>query len=215
MGVVNTKNYMTPDELKYKPIDQYTYVDNMPVGCWAVRDLNLLDRLKKEQYNFNVVDDNHRTPMHYAIDYPDAYQSLLETNVCLDKMDLEGNTPLHYAVLSNNDICIKPLMGSICVKNYAGYSPFHLAVKESKYGVVCCILNQIKDSLFLKKTYLVNEFLDANQMTPVHHAIKNRDFKMLSFLKDFIEMDKIQRCLTEYGRDNYDAAVDVIRFLSQ
>tara|TARA_B100000902_G_C27229635_1_gene874082 strand:+ start:678 stop:1346 length:669 start_codon:yes stop_codon:yes gene_type:complete len=215
MGVVNAKNYITPGELKYKTINQYTYVDNMPVGCWAVRDLNLLDRLKNQDYNFDVIDDNHRTPIHYAMDYPDAFQFLLQTNVPLDRMDLEGNTPLHYAVMSSHEICIKPLMGSICVKNYAGYSPFHVAVKESKYEMVCCMLNHVKDSLFLKKTYLVNEFMDANQMSPVHHAICNRDFKMLGFLKDFIEMNKIQKCLTEYGKDNYTNAVEVIRFLSE
>lgn len=215
MGVVNTKNYLSPQELKYKAIDQYTYVDNIPIGCWAVRDLDLLDRLQQENYSFQVVDDKKRTPMHYAVDYPDAYQFLLSTNAELGNMDNDGNTPLHYAVLSDKELTIKPLLGSICVKNYAGYSPFHLAVKESKYNVVCCILNQLQDSLFLRKSYLINEFLDSNQMSPVHLAIKNKDMKMLGFLKDFIEMDKIQKCLTQYGKENYDSAVEIIRFLSQ
>jgi len=215
MGVVNTKNYLSPQELKYKRIDQYTYVNNIPIGCWAVRDVNLLDRLHREHYSFKVMDDNNRTPMHYAVEYPDAYQFLLTTNADLGNMDNDGNTPLHYAVLADNNLAVKPLLGSICVKNYAGYSPFHLAVKESKYNMVCCILNQLQDSLFLKKSYLINEFLDSNQMSPVHHAIKNKDFKMLSFLKDFVEMDKIHQCLTQYGKQNYDSAVEVIRFLSQ
>ncbi len=214
MGNVNKRNYLQPRELKYKSIDQHTYVDNIPIGCWAVRDLDILNQLQKQSYNFNVFDESNKSPLHHAIDFPDAYEFLLSTNVPINAIDKDGNTALHYAVLSKNELPIKILLSSICIKNYAGYSPFHLAVKESKHDIVCCVLNQLQDSLFLKKSYLINDFLDANQMSPVHHAIKNQDFKMLAFFKDFIDKEKSNAILTEYGKENYMSAVKIMQFLS-
>ncbi len=214
MGVVNSKIHLSENELKFKPICQNTYIGDLPVGCFAVKRLDLLERLKQQNYNFNVSDDHGKSPLHYAIDNQDAFLSLLETNISLYAIDLEGNTPLHYAVLCDNPFFIKPLLRSISVKNNAGYSPFHLAVKHSKYDNVCCIINNIYDSIFLKKTYLINDFLDANNMTPLTTAISNNDMKMLNLLKDFIDVEKAKLYLVEHGKSDYDSALQIMTLLS-
>ena len=213
MGVVNSKVHLSQQELKYKTICQNTYVEDIPIGCWAVKDLTWMIKLKSENYNFNVTDDYGKTPLHYAVDYPDSFFLLLETNVYLYQTDLEGNTPLHYAVLTDNTRLIKPLMRSIITKNNAGYSPFHLAVRNSKYDNVCFIINNIKDSLFFKKDYLINDFRDSKNMSIVENAIFNNDIKMLTLLKDFIDIKKAKAYLTQHGKKDYDSALKIMNLL--
>lgn len=214
MGVVNTKNYMSEEELRYKTVDQNTYIENIPVGCWAVRNMSVLKKLKEQNYNFNVVDEECKTPLHYSIDYPESFLFLINTNIKFDTMDLHGNTALHYAVLANNELFIKPLMCCISKKNYAGDSPFHLAVKHRKYNVVCCVLNSLKDSLFLQKSFMINNFQDGNKKTPLYHAIYNYDMKMLAFFHDFVDKEKVKLHLAEYGKKNYSQAVDIMTLLT-
>lgn len=214
MGVVNSKVYLTEHELQYKSICQNTYVGDLPVGCWAVKDISMLGKLHDQNYDFNVSDDYGKTPLHYAIDYPESFSFLLNTSISLYSVDLEGNTPLHYAVLCNNVLAIKSLLRSISTKNNAGYSPFHLAVRNSKYESVSYILNHLYDSLFLKKSYLINDLLDSNGLSVVDNAIKNKDIKMIRILKDFINVEKAKEYLTKHGRTHYNSALEIMAVLN-
>ena len=58
-----------------------------------------------------IVDDNLRTPLHYAVqeDKPQVITTLVNAGCNIDAKDIDGNAPIHYAATKNAVECIKML----------------------------------------------------------------------------------------------------------
>lgn len=122
------------------------------------------------------VDNKGRSPLHIAIEEksPEAIvQILVKKEAELDKKDMEGNTPLHYALNNGNYGAAKVIVNAgadIFIRNKDGMSPLYIAMSKG---------TEILD--WLITDYNIN-LCDNQGNTPLHIAAIKKD----SYIYDYL-----------------------------
>ena len=224
MGNVVPEN-LTPTELRYKTISQNTYVDGIPVGCYAVSDKTTLNKLLDIGYDFNVMDKNKKTPYHYAIDFEDTFKRLLSTNASFTK-DIHGNTPLHYAVTKNKVNLVKHMTSCMFEQNNEGDTPLHLAVKHNKvnlfihtfeYTPQLNLYQHYKTALTgsqcTEKQHILHDVLNNDNLSVLALIIKHKQKDLLKHVAEYTSIEMAQPILAKEGVNNYDSTVELMQCL--
>lgn len=219
MGNAASEN-LTPIELRYKSVHQNTYVDGIPVGCYAASDKSVLQNLIDMGYDFNVSDKNKKTPYHYAIDFEDTFNMLLGTNASFSK-DSNGNTPLHDAVTKNKINLIKYMSCCIFEQNNEGDTPLHLAVKNNnnklflhlfEHTPMLSILQKFNTSDNNKQYVLHNVFNNENESV-LELIIKYKNKELLNYVAPHTSMERSKSILAKAGASDYKNTVDLMQCL--
>ncbi len=122
------------------------------------------------------VDNKGRSPLHIAIEEksPEAIiQILVKKEAELDKKDMDGNTPLHYALNNGNYGAAKVIVNAgadIFIRNKDGMSPLYIAMSKG---------TEILD--WLITDYNIN-LCDNQGNTPLHIAAIKKD----SYIYDYL-----------------------------
>jgi ankyrin repeat protein len=140
--------------------------------------------------NKDIRDIHGASPLHFAARYGNivAVQALLECGALISR-DLSGCTPLHYAAHNGRKVIVRILANHyqeyVNIRNNAGETPLHLAVKSIRYPDVKILLNAGADVLAR----------DNEGRTSFHYAAKSRNKKLLKLFKG-----RIAECIN--CRDN-------------
>jgi len=139
--------------------------------------------------NLNVVDDNNRNCLFYAIDNGDEkiVNLLIENNVHIKIRDLIGDTPLHLAVQHRTNAyqlttsLLKTQDGKDLINEPAadGMKPILLAANSKQAEVIYLL---IKNGVDLKA-------VDIEHHTALHLACKNDCMKSVFYLIEFGGLD--------------------------
>ena len=152
----------------------------------------------------DVVDNDKRSVIYYAIKYPweDILELLLNFNKItigiplIDIKDISGNTPLHYSIEFNNLNATKKLLNNDAdpeAKNKSGISCLHMAIEVGNIEIL---------RLLLKKSININ-ITDFKGETLLHYAIKNKRYNILNLLlKEGIDVNLYDN-LNHYTALNY------------
>ena len=129
----------------------------------------------------HLADNNGLTPLHYAIreDKPAVATKLMEYEECdVNAKDVNCNTPLHYAAMSNSVGCIKLLQehkADLNTKNMQGRTPLHFAAEQGHTDAVDCLLQLGADP----------NIRDVNGWAPLRLAIKGDFQDVISLLLQY------------------------------
>ena len=127
-------------------------------------------------------DSEGRTPLHTACQHGQAevvkvhVETATDTNL-LEVTDSFGNTPLHLACKRGNKAVVKLLVdhgASTTASNNKRENPVHTAAQ--------CESDKIMELLLNKGDKTVFELKDEHGYTPLHHAAKNNQTKIITFL---------------------------------
>lgn len=122
------------------------------------------------------VDNKGRSPLHIAIEEksPESIvQILVKKEAELDKKDMDGNTPLHYALENGNYGAAKVIINAgadIFIRNKDGMSPLYIAMSKG---------TEILE--WLITDYNINLY-DNQGNTPLHIAAIKKD----SYIYDYL-----------------------------
>lgn len=217
--------HMTPTELRYKTISQNTYVDGIPVGCYAVSDKTTLNKLIEMGYDFNVTDKNKKTPYHYAVDFEDTFKVLLNTNASFAK-DIHGNTPLHCAVAKNKVNLVKHMTSCMFEQNNEGDTPLHVAVKHNKVNLFMHMFEYTPQlNLFqhyrsvangqssAQKQHILHSVLNNDNLSVLALIIKYKHKELLEHVAEYTSIERAKPILAKEGVNNYDSTVELMQCL--
>lgn len=104
-------------------------------------NIKAIDRLIEDGEPLNMSDDEGMTPLTYAIAYnqKESFDALVKAGADLNLKDpLNGNTPLHEAVISGNRYFITQLLSKGAdpyVKNKNGLDPIMIASKKNSSDI--------------------------------------------------------------------------------
>ena len=130
-------------------------------------------------------DSEGRTPLHTACQHGQIevvtihiqnLRVVTDTNL-LEVTDANGNTPLHLACEGENKIVVQLLVdhgARITATNSRGEAPVHTAAQHKSVEIMELLLD--------KGDNTVIELKDHHGCTPLHHAAKNNQPKIITFL---------------------------------
>ncbi|CAF3512085.1 unnamed protein product [Adineta steineri] len=132
---------------------------------------SLQELLDAHDLKVNVVDKNKRLPLHYAA--ASGNVTILSTLADYDYeqiADIDGFSPLHYAVLRGHETAVRILLASDvslrCLKT-SRITPVHLACIRADATCLRAILNVLRtDSI----STIINLPTKVDQFTPLHLA---------------------------------------------
>lgn len=147
----NPFNILNPNENGIGSILAPNHMQSLDIDSPAESELDddLLNDL------FNAINAGDLNTVRYIIDNHPEY---------LEITDLEDNTPLYLAILSNNQNIIAYLLekgADVTIKDAAGNTPLHYAVMELNFEAVKCLIDLGAD---------VNVKTDGND-SPLHLAV--------------------------------------------
>ena len=131
-----------------------------------------------------------RTPLHTASQHGQAkvvkilIQSLQTQNETSDTSifevtDENGNTPLHLACVGGNIAVVQLLVdhgASITATNSKGETPVHTAAEHKSVEIMELFLDRGGNKMI--------ELRDNHDSTPLHHAAKNNQSEIITFLHE-------------------------------
>ncbi|CAF1316153.1 unnamed protein product [Adineta ricciae] len=132
---------------------------------------SLQELLDAHNLQVNIVDKNNRLPLHYAA--ASGNVTILSTLADYDYeqvADIDGFSPLHYAVLRGHDTAVRILLASDvsvrCLKT-SRITPVHLACMRADATCLQAILSALRtDSV----ATMINLPTKVDQFTPLHLA---------------------------------------------
>jgi len=143
------------NDIKFKNINKLKNILNNILRKYNTRFNNNI--------NFNNKSDNYKL-FYYAIKNNNfkLVKLLLDSNaVDINKIDDNGNTPLHLAIISRNFNIFKLLLSQseidIYKTNQDGYTPLFLAILNKDKAIVKLLLK--KDLIDINKSYYLEKYL--------------------------------------------------------
>ena len=130
-------------------------------------------------------DSEGRTPLHTACQHGQIevvkihiqnLRAVTDTNL-LEITDANGNTPLHLACEGGSIAVVQLLVdhgASIIAVNSRGETSVHTAAEHKSVEIIELLLD--------KGDHTVIELKDHRGCTPLHHAAKNNQPKIITFL---------------------------------
>ena len=127
-------------------------------------------------------DSRGRTPLHTACKHGQTevvkihMETATDTNL-LEVTDSIGNTPLHLACEGGNNAVVKLLADNgarITAANNKGENPVHTAAQHESVEIMELLLD--------KGDKTVIELKDEHGYTPLHHAARSNQMKIITFL---------------------------------
>lgn len=127
-------------------------------------------------------DSRGRTPLHNACHHghTEVVQAHVETASDInlfEVIDADGNTPLHLACVGGCKAVVKLLVdhgASVTAVNSKGETSVHTSAQHES--------DEIMELLLDKGGNTVTEVKDKHGCTPLHHAAKNNQTKIITFL---------------------------------
>ena len=167
--------------------------------------------LLDEGVDINAADDDGYTAMHTVAngDKVHVAQFLLENGAKLDPVDNSGGTPLHQATLNGYDNMVAFLLSKgadTTVKDKLGRSPVDVAIAEDQeqvlkayrklglttfvaqaYGSTTPLHEAVAGGQTIRVLSLLRSGTDVNApdaqgMSPLHHAVSNKNFDIVNAL---------------------------------
>jgi ankyrin repeat protein len=141
--------------------------------------------LNSSTINLNVLDDNHRNCLFYAIDNGDEkiVNLLIENNITIKIRDIVGDTPLHKAVQHQTNAY--QLTNSL-LKTQAGKDLINeVAADEMKPILLAANCKQAEVIYLLIKNGVDLKAVDIEHHTALHLACKNDCMKSVFYLIEF------------------------------
>ena len=136
----------------------------------------------------NFKDSQGRSFLHNAIinnDIESVKELLLDADIDVNTQDNEGNTPLHFAVLKDNNNIIIELLGHkprLDLVNNLGQTSLDVAIINNLNDVI---------PLLIKAGAKINSF-NRDGMTPLHIAAINNNVQALLLLLDASTLIDVQ-----------------------
>jgi ankyrin repeat protein len=131
-------------------------------------DIALKDNEKKERV-LNITNNRGETPTHYAAfnNCPSALFLLLQLGSNINKQNIDGDTPLHLAIIFGNKACTEILLDhpdlKTNIKDNNGKTPFEIAKKLAGGNPANTeILRVIKDHVGKKVVSRSNKIIDSS-----------------------------------------------------
>tara|TARA_R110002110_G_scaffold404606_1_gene623028 strand:- start:30616 stop:32865 length:2250 start_codon:yes stop_codon:yes gene_type:complete len=129
-----------------------------------------------------VLHINHKFPLHYLAAHGDITNlTLLLENSYIDTRDTLDSTPLHVAILSNQQAVVELLVdngANINALAYDGYSPLMLAIKKQHLDTVDYLLSNDDIQIESGELWLTFELLmeavensDGNETSALQHIL--------------------------------------------
>lgn len=115
-------------------------------------NVKAIDRLIEDGENINLFDEEGMSPLVYAISYnqKESFDTLLNAGADINQKDpLNGNTPLHEAVMSGNRHFIAQLLSKGAdpkAKNKNGLNPLMIAEKKNNLAIRALFLPYFSQS---------------------------------------------------------------------
>lgn len=130
----------------------------------VLRKLATADRQQAGVSVLNIRDAQGQTPLHYALQHgaDDVVSELLGLGADPAHADLEGNTPLHAAVLANAIIPALLDKAPLDARNKQGETALHMAVSANAKDMVAELLRRGAD---------VNASTYVTRFTPLCYAV--------------------------------------------
>lgn len=144
---------------------------------------------KFELYDLlRLTNDNDETCLHVAVgvEKPNEIRNLLRHGVDINDVDRKGNTALHVAVAENRCNCVETLFQEKMAKidlgilNDNGYTPLHLAIKNSNLKLV----KMIKDKAAASHVKLFEMVETKHGNNALHIAVENGADDIVQFILD-------------------------------
>ncbi|KAJ4287731.1 hypothetical protein N0V90_012435 [Kalmusia sp. IMI 367209] len=145
---------------------------------YAERRLNTIaERLIKAQADVNTVDQEDKTPLHYAVmeGSDEMVHVLIEAQANVNAVDKDKKTPLHYAVMKGSDEMVHMLIEAQANVNAVDKdkkTPLHYAARS---------YDTQKVERLIKAHVDVNA-ADQEDKTPLHYAAMEGSDKMVHVL---------------------------------
>ncbi|MBN8827658.1 MAG: ankyrin repeat domain-containing protein [Sphingobacteriia bacterium] len=153
--------------------------------------------LSTQMQSYLKIDNKTLQTIFYCFIKHNKYQNikaLLDINAnIINLQDENGNSALHYAVLSKNTKIVKLLMdkgANLNLLNFEGYSPIHLAVEKSLFSILELLFCYSFDRNKIEKTI---NLLDIAQNFHIRELIYTKFKKGLSDQKQYLNNFKCQR----------------------
>lgn len=129
----------------------------------ALKFIDLLIRLARPKFNFNLTDSEGKTCLCLAVKVGQfgVVKKLIELNPDINLADEDGNTPLHYAFLLGHTSIINELLAKLAnknAKNKQNMNPYELLTSTDIEDVRDCLeiiwINPDKKIERSKETYI-------------------------------------------------------------
>ncbi|XP_011860448.1 PREDICTED: ankyrin-2-like [Vollenhovia emeryi] len=147
--------------------------------CLAIKDVKVkeVDDLINQGVNVNVIDQDGRTPLHYAAKKhnEDIANALIKAGADINIKDQDGRTPLHWAAIERNEGVANALIkagADVNAKDDYGRIPLHWAVNAGSIEVT---------QILLETKVNVNA-QDKNGKAPLHLAAKENHAELVKVL---------------------------------
>lgn len=153
--------------------------------CMFFSSTAIMEILLSRGANVNVVDEDDRTPLHYAVSSANSEiaELLLAAQACPTQVDIHGNTVLHYAVDVNGvrASTVRKLSrafpGAVCVSNCGMETPLHIAVRSGRSDA-----EDILQAILEVATRVALNTQGPLGHTPLHIAVLEHRLKLLQLL---------------------------------
>ncbi len=149
----------------------------------AQRDLDALERLRRDWVDFDVCSAEGMTPLHMAAarGYADVARLLISYGVALNRRDARGYTPLALAARHDQVEVLQELLahGAACNTETAeGYTPLHLAILHGK----SCWYETDDTAVCLQRARAPLVCPGAHGRTPLHVAAERGWYAFFPYL---------------------------------
>jgi len=115
-------------------------------------------------------------PIHFAVQSGNTdLVHVLVSESCVNAVDCNGNTPLHYAVIHYNIEIIELLLSNFAspdIRNKKGFTPLHFAIIQGRINVV---------KLFIRYTIDI-DIKDSMGNTGLFHAVQSNNPEVIMIL---------------------------------